>query len=100
MLATTVFTVAANGKQHAKDEHSVCCEAKKPYFEPGDSGTLIFTESGAMVGMGFGGQVRGQIFVIIHVNGLVTDVKDQTGVEEVTFYTLEWPGKLCEGDQD
>ncbi|KAB8227935.1 uncharacterized protein BDW43DRAFT_304244 [Aspergillus alliaceus] len=100
MLATTIFTVAANGKQRATDEHSVLCETEKPYFEPGDSGALIFTESGAMVGMGFGGQVQGQIFVFTHVNDLITDIKDQTGVDEVTFYAQEWPSELCEGDQD
>ncbi|KAE8156644.1 hypothetical protein BDV40DRAFT_280538 [Aspergillus tamarii] len=48
MLPTTIFTVAANGKRCATDEHSVCCQAGKSSFEPGDSGALIFTGWGSM----------------------------------------------------
>ncbi|OGM50085.1 hypothetical protein ABOM_001390 [Aspergillus bombycis] len=96
MLATTVFTVAANGEQRTTDEHSVICKRDKSYFEPGDSGSLLFTESGAMVGMGFGAQVGGQIVVFTHVNDLVADIKGQTGVDQVTFYAQEWTDEVCE----
>ncbi|KAE8153920.1 hypothetical protein BDV25DRAFT_136487 [Aspergillus avenaceus] len=100
MLVTTFFTVAENGKQHATDEHSVLRGLEKAFFEPGDSGALIFKKTGAMVGMGFGGQVQGQVSVFTHVNDLIDDIKDQTGVDQVTIYTQEWPIKGSEGDQD
>ncbi|KAB8205942.1 hypothetical protein BDV34DRAFT_212808 [Aspergillus parasiticus] len=93
ILLTTIFTVAANGKRRATDEHSVCRQAWQPSFEPGDSGALLFTDFGNTVGMTFGGQVQGQILVFTHIDDLITDIKDQTRVDEVVFYAQEWPGE-------
>ncbi|KNG87572.1 hypothetical protein ANOM_004053 [Aspergillus nomiae NRRL 13137] len=98
MLATTVFTATANGQLRTTNEHSVICKKKKSHFEPGDSGSLLFTESGAMVGMGFGAQVGGQIVVFTHVDDLIADIKSQTGVDQVTFYAQEWTDEVCEKD--
>ncbi|EIT76821.1 hypothetical protein AO1008_06599 [Aspergillus oryzae 100-8] len=97
ILPTTIFTVAANGERRATDEQSVCRRASQPSFEPGDSGALLFTGYGNAVGMAFGGQVQGQIVVFTHIDDLIADIKEQTAVDEVVFYTQEWPGEPSRG---
>ncbi|RAK98803.1 uncharacterized protein BO80DRAFT_447165 [Aspergillus ibericus CBS 121593] len=64
-------------------EHEISALYGKIFAEPGDSGSWIYTQNGAVVGMLIGGSERMNTFDFIEIGDLMRDIQVVTGALEV-----------------
>lgn len=64
-------------------EHVVTGSLRRSFSEEGDSGALVVTRSGEVVGLLFGGSQGKNVSYFTHVNDLVEDIKAVTGAVAV-----------------
>lgn len=64
-------------------EHVIVGPRQTPFSLPGDSGSLVITEDGSVLGMAIAGQQMGPLVVMMHVEDLFHDIKTVTGAEVV-----------------
>lgn len=64
-------------------EHAFVSISDKPFADPGDSGTFVFTELGGVIGLLWGGAERSTTGYVTPIEAIFDDIKRVTGAVEV-----------------
>lgn len=86
LRAVSITTRIVNGKEETYEswEHVVTRGSSEiPIVERGDSGSLVFDDTGAVVGMCSGGTDTGDVLYFTHIGDVLESIQEVTGVHDI-----------------